>query len=191
MNELPSIPKELGIISARLAVEGVPISAIARAVGLPSADVRETLEHHLDIGTITEMPVADWPPTARRADRLPSFMAKEPEKIQLFSCQRALGLTRLEAGFILVLLKREEADKDTLHYVIETQRAMRRTRPDKQEEVDPKMVDVIICKLRKKMKPLGINILTLWGHGYYLEEAGRDKIENLLDRTIKEVTAAP
>jgi two-component system cell cycle response regulator CtrA len=117
-------------------------------------------------------------------------MAKEPEKIQLFSCQRALNLTRLEAGFMLVLLKRNEADKDTLHYVIETQRAMRRTRPDSVETVDPKMVDVIICKLRKKMKPLGIKILTLWGHGYYLEEGSREIVEDLLGRTIRDITAA-
>ena len=80
----------------------------------------------------------------------------------------------------LVLLKREEADKETLHFVIETQRALRRTRPDSVETTDPKMVDVVICKLRKKLRPLGINIQTLWGHGYYIDSDGRDIVENIL-----------
>jgi hypothetical protein len=178
--ELPNLPRDMSLIAMRLAVEGVPIAAIARAIGHPSSDVRDTLEYHLEIGSITEMPIADWPPTARRSDHMPAFLQKEPEKIQLFSCQRALGLTRLEAGFMLVLLKREEADKETLHFVIETQRALRRTRPDSVESTDVKMVDVVICKLRKKLKLVNAKIDTLWGHGYYLDEKSRDTIEALL-----------
>lgn len=37
-------------------------------------------------------------------------------------------------------------------------------RPDDPPEI--KIVDVWICKLRKKLKPLGINIDTVWGQGY-------------------------
>ena len=81
---------------------------------------------------------------------------------------------------MLVLLKREEADKETLHFVIETQRALRRTRPDSVESTDVKMVDVVICKLRKKLKLVNAKIDTLWGHGYYLDEKSRDTIEALL-----------
>ena len=33
-----------------------------------------------------------------------------------------------------------------------------------------KIIDVFICKLRKKITPLGITIGTAWGRGYYLEE---------------------
>jgi two-component system cell cycle response regulator CtrA len=33
---------------------------------------------------------------------------------------------------------------------------------------DLKMVDVWVCKLRKKLKPFGIQILTVWGRGYSL-----------------------
>lgn len=188
MNPEFPVPKDIALIVARLAIEGVPIAAIARAVGFPSTDIRETLDHHLEIGSIAEIPVADWPPTARRADRLPAFLQKEPEKVQLFSCQHVLKLTRLEAGFMLVLLRRAEADKETLHYVIETQRALRRTRPDSSETTDPKMVDVIICKLRKKLKPFGIIIQTLWGHGYYIDETGREIVEQIL--TESAVTGA-
>jgi two-component system cell cycle response regulator CtrA len=35
---------------------------------------------------------------------------------------------------------------------------------------DPKIADVFICKLRKKLGPLGITIVTVWGHGWRLED---------------------
>jgi len=182
----PPLPKEPALIAVRLALEGVPVAAIARALLFPSGDVRETLQYHLDIGSIVEMPASDWAPTARRADRLPAFLGVIPEAVQLNSCQRLLKLTRLEAGFMLVLLKRDEADKDTLHYVIETQRALRRSRLNNSETTDPKMVDVVICKLRKKLKPLGINIKTLWGRGYYLNEESRKVAESILTGIVRE-----
>jgi len=34
-----------------------------------------------------------------------------------------------------------------------------------------KIVDVFICKLRKKLKPYGVQITTIWGVGYRLEQA--------------------
>ncbi len=33
---------------------------------------------------------------------------------------------------------------------------------------EPKIVDVYICKIRKKLTPLGVRIDTLWGRGYAL-----------------------
>jgi hypothetical protein len=183
----PPLPKEPALIAVRLALEGVPVAAIARALLFPSGDVRETLQYHLDIGSIVEMPASDWAPTARRADRLPAFLAAVPEAIQLNSIQRLLKLTRLEAGFLLVLLRRDEAYKETLHYVIETQRALRRSRLNNSEPTDPKMTDVVICKLRKKLDPLGIKILTLWGRGYYLSEDGRKAAEIILGTHKEEV----
>lgn len=177
---LQPLERPYDLIAARFAYEGVPVSAIARGLGKSSTDVRECLEYHISIGTITGMPVADWPPTARRADRLPAFMQKESEEIQMLACQRVLKLTPLEAGFILVLLRRDEADKDTLHYVIETQRQLRRA--DNPEATDKKMVDVIICKLRRKLSKFNISIKTIWGRGYFIDEEGRQNLESLLNR---------
>lgn len=37
-------------------------------------------------------------------------------------------------------------------------------------EQDPKNVDVYIYKLRRKLKPLGFRIETVWGQGYRLKE---------------------
>lgn len=40
--------------------------------------------------------------------------------------------------------------------------------PGRQPEI--KIIDVFVCKLRAKIKPLGLEIATVWGKGYYLKE---------------------
>jgi hypothetical protein len=94
-------------------------------------------------------------------------------------------VTKLMASFMMVLLKREEADKAVLHRVIEAQRASRTSRPDSTEETDPKMVDVVICNLRKKLKPYGLTIQTLWGHGYYIDAEGRKSALALVEKEVQ------
>lgn len=41
-------------------------------------------------------------------------------------------------------------------------------------EPEMKIVDVFVCKLRKKLKPLGLTIRTHWGVGWSLEEPEGD-----------------
>lgn len=183
--QLPPLERPLDIIAANLAHEGVPVQAIARALTKPFAIVMATLQYFVDVGHITAIPAADWPGGQKRTDRLPQFMKAHSEPLQVHMVQRALKTTQLEASFMLVLLKREDADKDTLHYVIETQRAMRRTRPNKFETTDPKMVDVVICHLRKRLKPFRVTIKTLWGRGYYLDDENRAKVEAII-ATVKD-----
>lgn len=36
------------------------------------------------------------------------------------------------------------------------------------EEPELKIIDVYVCKLRKKLKPLNVSIDTVWGRGYRL-----------------------
>lgn len=43
------------------------------------------------------------------------------------------------------------------------------------EEPDMKIVDVFVCKLRKKLAGLGIDIETVWGRGYRLKDPGGEK----------------
>lgn len=165
-------------VIARLANEGIPIAVMARGFDAPAELIRDAVRCSIENGTVTEMPREDWPPTARRADHLPSQLAKEQDDHLLTACMRAFNITKLQSSFMLVLLKREEADKDTLHHVIESQRAIRRNQPDNPDTTDPKMVDVVICNLRKRLRPYWPagheTIRTLWGHGYYMEKADRD-----------------
>ena len=37
------------------------------------------------------------------------------------------------------------------------------------DDRDLKIVDVFVCKIRKKLDPLGITIATVWGTGYRIE----------------------
>ena len=163
---------------ARFANEGVPVAVIARGLDAPSEEIRAQIQAAIDCGVVTEMPRADWPPTARRSDRLPSQLAHEQEKDLLIACRKAYAVTGLQAHFLMVLLKREEADKTTLHGVIESQRAIRRNQPDNPDATDEKMVDVVICNLRKKLRPFwppGHEVIkTLWGHGYFVDKVDRD-----------------
>jgi DNA-binding response OmpR family regulator len=43
------------------------------------------------------------------------------------------------------------------------------------EEPEIKIIDVWVCKLRKKLRPLGVNIETVWGRGYRLVMAAARK----------------
>ncbi|GLQ09210.1 hypothetical protein GCM10007913_11420 [Devosia yakushimensis] len=38
------------------------------------------------------------------------------------------------------------------------------------EEPNPKIVDVFVCKLRAKLKPYNVHIRTIWGTGYALDD---------------------
>lgn len=172
-------------IAVRLAAENVPVNVVARGLDIPAPEVRNALEYALETGGITEMPAPDWPPTARRADHLPSVITAARDVDLTISCMRAFKITKLMASFMIVLLKREEADKIVLHRVIEAQRASRTSRPDNMEETDPKMVDVIICNLRKKLKPYGLIIQTLWGHGYYISSEGRRAALALIEQEVQ------
>lgn len=46
--------------------------------------------------------------------------------------------------------------------------------PDAEPEI--KIIDVYVCKIRKKIEPLGIRIDTAWGKGYALSAAVKPKI---------------
>jgi hypothetical protein len=79
---------------------------------------------------------------------------------------------------MMVLLRFDHADKDKLHAVVEAQRQKRALRPDKQELTDKKIVDVIICKLRKKLVAHNENFIlkTAWGSGYFFEQSVKKAI---------------
>lgn len=42
-----------------------------------------------------------------------------------------------------------------------------------------KIVDVLVCKLRRKLAPLGVGIDTVWGQGYTLTAENRRKLAEL------------
>lgn len=50
-----------------------------------------------------------------------------------------------------------------------------------QDEAEIKIVDVFVCKLRKKLKPWNIQISTQWGQGYFLTPDSKVLARKMLD----------
>jgi two-component system cell cycle response regulator CtrA len=65
-------------------------------------------------------------------------------------------LTPAEARLFNGLMSRQMASKGALMDAIYQGR----------DEAEIKIVDVFVCKIRKKLKPFGIAIETVWGQGY-------------------------
>lgn len=76
------------------------------------------------------------------------------------------GLTAHEARVIGVLLTRELATKEAIMAALYSGRAV--------DAAEPKIVDVFVCKARKKLAPFGIEIETVWGQGYRIRREQRD-----------------
>lgn len=159
-------------VVVRLANEEVPVNAIARALQYPSDEVRETIEEAILYGKVLSMPRSDWHPLQRGNRRVTSDMTDEEI---VFNCMRTFGLTRLHACFLSVLMRRNEVSKAQLHSIIENCR-----RQPQNRETDIKMVDVVLCHLRKRIKPHGLVIKTLHSSGYYMEPEFRKKTQDIL-----------
>lgn len=87
----------------------------------------------------------------------------------------ALRLTATEQRVVGHLLEREHITKDSAMAVLYRDLA--------RDEAEPKIVDVFICKIRKKLKPFGIKITTLWGQGYAMPQASKAALRALRDAT--------
>lgn len=170
----PADPLPLSSIVVRLADEGIPIRAIARAVKITSGDLYEMLRDALDAGTLVEIPKDDWPVgTSRSARALFNGTFLETELALANACARFFKASPLEAAMLAVMLRRNEVTKEQLHTVVERKRQGK-------EATDQKIVDVMICKLRKKLRPHDIVIETMWSMGYMITLANRELTMKLL-----------
>lgn len=167
-------PLPVNSIIVRLADEGIPIRAIARAVHISSGDLYEMLRDAMSTGQIVEMPKDDWPPGSTRGARA-LFVGSpfETEHALTCACARFFKASPLEAAMLAMMLRRNEVTKEQLHTVVERKRQGK-------TETDLKIVDVMICKLRKKLSPHDIKIETMWGMGYLIPAAGRERALMLL-----------
>ena len=81
-------------------------------------------------------------------------------------------LTYSERMLLGLLMRRNRATKDQMMTMLYADR------PD--EEPDSKILDVMICKMRKKLRPHGVEIRTIHGAGYELPSTSREKIKALM-----------
>jgi two-component system cell cycle response regulator CtrA len=52
-----------------------------------------------------------------------------------------------------------------------------------QDEAEIKIVDVFICRMRKKLEPFDIKIETVWGQGYRMPAASKATAQAMLDQS--------
>jgi hypothetical protein len=168
-------------VAIRLADEGIPVRAISRTLALPSEDVREILAEARDAGAIVELPRDDWPPNVSRNQRLPGLasLAAIDDELILLNLVRLFKLTPQQALLLLVLLKRREVTRKQMHAAIESRRG------GPKEETDKKIVDVVVCKLRKRLKTFGLEIETVWAWGYVMPTEHRKKALQLLNEFME------
>ncbi len=162
----------------RAADEGVPIGALKRIFRPEELDIRLMLHGAVAAGRLLEMPREDWPPLTPRGERLPTVAAhklQEADTEVIMRMARKLKTTKLESRILLVFLRRGHATRDQLHMAVEANRG----NPD--EETDIKIVDVVVCKLRKKLNQFGLILRTVHSIGYEMSEEYRDKAWKILN----------
>lgn len=183
VDQAPQPPApDLDAIAIRMADEGVPLRAIARATQRPSDNLREVFRDAIDRGAILEMPVEDWPVTSNRGCRSPAAAAIQSMPDDTLSIYLSLlfKTTRLESTVLIALLKRPQVSKEQLHEFIES----RRRNADDLSSI--KMVDVVICKLRKKkLPPFDLHIDTVWGSGYMMPKDDRKRAVDMVLALVK------
>lgn len=89
------------------------------------------------------------------------------------SLAQNFGLTASEAKVLTAISKGNPATKATLMNALYPSQI---DRPD-----DPKIVDVFVCKLRKKLESRGIIIETVWGQGYALNSRSKSAVQEFLE----------
>jgi DNA-binding response OmpR family regulator len=149
--------------AVRLADEGVPLRAIARATRIPSEDLRHHLHQAQSEGRLLALPHDDWPPGFPRDQRSLqlSRMAVENRAALHRAIQQLYGLTSTEARLMLILVQNDMMPKE-------------------RDDMTTRTVDVHIYNMRKVLKPFNLAIRTIWGFGYHLLAKDRRRAMDLI-----------
>jgi hypothetical protein len=152
-------------IAIRLADEGVPLRAIARAIKVSSDLVREQLKLAQSAGQLLDLPRDDWLPGSprdQRAFQLRRLVSENRDQL-LVAMQQIFKLTPTEIGLLLIMVQHPSLLKDRIASTMTV-----------------KTLDVHVCRIRQRLEPFGIHIETLWGHGYQFSPDDRRKVMNLI-----------
>ena len=93
----------------------------------------------------------------------------------VLTAQANLGVTPAEARVLSSLITSTPRSKAALLMVASTEPAA---------EPTMKLVEVYICKLRKKLRKIDVKIKTIWGHGYQMESAEVAKFRRRVNQIV-------
>jgi hypothetical protein len=171
----------LPAIAIRLADEGVPVRAIARAINIPSADVYDQLDQALFKGRLIGVPRADWPSNGSREERTSELrrMAGIGEQALLSGIVRVFKLTATQGRLLLALLRYGEISNERLHTIYNC-------RDGRFVENDPAIIKIQICLIRRKLDRFGISVETMWGYGRRMSATDRRQAIKLILEAFEE-----
>lgn len=163
--------------------QNVPITVISRALVTAESQVYAICRRGIATGEMLVMPPAE-PATTRDALQIECAKLREDlleARALLREIQDArqndfanyVGVAKLtvhEAKMVALLVRVGRASKDRIYAELYAD--------DYDHAPEPKIVDVFLCKVRRKLTPEGIEIGTVWGYGY---EMTRENIARLRD----------
>jgi len=150
-------------IAIRLADEGVPMRAIARATHIPSTRLYQTLVEARMQGRLLCLPRDDWPPGCprdQRALQLSRMMTRDHEAL-IQAVRKVFALPPQPARLLLLLVQHEQVSHE-------------------RADVGRRSRSVYVCQIRRRLAGHGLQIETLWGYGYRLSQAHRRKAMELI-----------
>lgn len=153
-------------VAVRMADEGIPIAAIARVLKRRFDDVESTLKEAIEASELIDLPRSEWSRSVTKAEREPERVRRPVSESIINDMMVVIGVSAQLARVLAVLLRRDVAMKPTIIAALYQYEGA----------VNPKIVDVLICHLRKKLRPLDINIETVWGRGYRLDRENRQRL---------------
>src|SRR5262245_61413757 len=98
-------------------------------------------------------------------------LAYPPEPPIVVACCMTFGLKRAEARALMCLMEGGFVSRADLHAAMYA---------GSTPTSKPKIIDVIVCHLRKKVAGHGVKIITVHGQGFQLARGACDKIRRLI-----------
>jgi hypothetical protein len=157
----------MDVLAVRLADEGVPLRAIARATSVAAEDIREQLYKAKYDGRLVALPSEDWPPgfpRDQRALELSRLMSKNQRLMQQ-KVAELFHLTPTETKLLLALVELTML-------------------PRERDDMSCNTLYVHICRLQSKLKVFGVMIDRVWGWGYRLQGRNQDIVTSLILRRV-------
>ena len=147
---------------------------------VPLPAVNETIAAALAAASILESPPPDWPPGQPSSQRNGHRSYSKGELV--VALQHLIGITHQQALLLSVLIKKPRATKDVLHAAAQS---------ISERQTKPKLIDVVIHKLRRRMARHGYRVMTIWGGGYYLYPEDRKAILDAIGMAIPNIEGPP
>ena len=156
-------------IAIRLANEGVPVQAIARATGWPFADLHAQLRMAQVNGDLITIPRVDWPagyPREQKLQQLTRSVLDRKADLEL-TIRQIFGIQPRLAQLLLLLLLHSDVHRERIYQLGEA-------------GGDSNTPAVYISHLRRALQRFGLPVQTLYGYGYRMRPEHQREALNLI-----------